>query len=66
MTFQPAPQSSEEPVHKSIQVYTDTLHATQRESNLTTTMLEDIPIFDGQESSKMEDWFVDIETMLIS
>ena len=33
-----------------------------RESNLNTTMLQDIPTFDGQDSSKLEDWFTDIET----
>ena len=64
MVLQPAPQSSEEPVHKSMQVYTETLHAMQRESNLTTTMLQDIPTFDGQDSSKFEDWFMDIETAI--
>ena len=26
------------------------------------TMLRDIPTFDGQDSSKLEDWFTDIET----
>ena len=50
MALQPTPQSSEEPVHKTMQVYMDTLHEAQRESNLTTTMLQDIPIFDGQDS----------------
>ena len=25
-------------------------------------MLQDIPTFDGQDSSKLEDWFMDIET----
>ena len=60
--LQPAPQPSGEPVHKTTQVYTDTLCATQRESNLTTVMLQDIPTFDGQDSSKLEDWFMDIET----
>ena len=49
------PQFSEEPVHKTMQAYTDTLHTAQRESNLTTTMLQDIPIFDSQDSSKQED-----------
>ena len=42
--------------------YIDTLHETQRESNLTTAMLQDIPTFDGQDSSKLEDWFIDIDT----
>ena len=26
------------------------------------TMLQDIPTFDGQNTSKLEDWFMDIET----
>ena len=42
-------------------MHMDTLYATQRESNLTTTMLQDIPTFDGQDS-KLEDWLIDIET----
>ena len=39
MMLQPTIQSSKETVHKTMQAYMDTLHATQRESNLTTTML---------------------------
>ena len=57
-----SPQPKEEPVHKTMQAYTDTLCATLRESNLTTTMLHDTPTFNGQESSKLEGWFMDIET----
>ena len=49
-------------MHKTIQAYTDTLHAIQRESNLTMIMLQDIPALDGEDSSKLEDWFMDIET----
>ena len=62
MMLQPLPQSSEEPVHKTKQAYTNTLHTTQRESNITTTMLQDIPAIDGQDSSKLKDWFMDLET----
>ena len=62
MALKPALQSSEEPVHKTMQVYTDTLCTRLGESNLTMTMLQDIPTFDGQDSSKLEDWFMDIET----
>ena len=62
MALQPALQSSKESVHKTMQAYTDTLHATQRESNLTIAMLQDIPTFDGKDSSKLGDWFMDIET----
>ena len=56
MALQPVPQSSEDPVHKAMQAYTDTLHAMQ-----IMTMLLDIPTFDGQDSSKLEDMFKDIE-----
>ena len=52
MALPKAPQSSEEPSAQTMQVYTDSLHATQRETNLTTNMLQDIPTFDGQDSSK--------------
>ena len=27
------------------------------------TLLQDIPLFDGQDSSKLEDWFMYIETV---
>ena len=63
MVHKPAPQSSEEPVHKTMQAYMDTLHATQRESNLTTIILQDIPHLMGKDSSKLEVWFIDIETV---
>ena len=45
-----------------MQTYTDTLHAMHRESNQTTTMLQDILTFDEQDSSKLEDWPMDIDT----
>ena len=41
-------QSSEKPVHKPMQAYTDAQCTTQRESNLTTTMLQDIPHLMGR------------------
>ena len=64
MSFQPhpVPQSSEEPVHKTMQAYADILHTTQRESNLNMSMLQDMPTFDGQDSLKLRDWLIDIET----
>ena len=54
MALQTASQSNEEPVNKTMQAYTDNLCATQRESNLNTTMLQDIPTFDEQDSSKVK------------
>ena len=49
-------------VHKIMQAYMDTLGTLQRESKLTTTVLQDIPTFDGQDSSKLKYWFMDKET----
>ena len=43
----------------------DTLCTTERESNLTITMPQDISTFDGQVSSKLEDWFMHIETAAV-
>ena len=57
-----ATQPSKKPVHKIMQHYTDTLCAMQRESNLTMTMLQDVPTFARQDSSKLEDWFMVVET----
>ena len=62
MVLHQASHSNEEPVHKTMQIYMDTLFTTKRESNLTTTLLENIPTFDGQDSLKLEDWFMFIET----
>ena len=56
----PAPQPNEEPVHKTAG-NTDTLCATQRVTNLTTALLQDIATFNPQDSSKLEDWFMDIK-----
>ena len=59
----PSPQPNEDPVHTTMQTYTDTLHATERETNLTTSLLQDIHTFNGQDSLKLEDWLMDLETM---
>ena len=45
-----------------MQAYVDTLHVTQKEANLNMTYLQDIPTFHGQESSKLQDWLMNLET----
>ena len=47
VTLQPYPTSRpmEEPLHTAMQKYTDTLCTTQQQMNLTTSLLQDIPIF---------------------
>ena len=43
-----------------MQKYTYTLWATQQQTNLTTSLLQDIT-FDGWDSTKLEDWLTDLE-----
>ena len=44
-----------------IQQYTDTLCTTQQQSNLMDSLLQDIAVFNEHNSTKMEDWLMDIE-----
>ena len=44
-----------------IQQYTDTLCTTQKQSNLTNSLLPDVPVFNEHDSTKLEDWLTDIE-----
>ena len=34
----------------------------QKQSNLTNSLLQDIPVFNEHNSTKLEDWLTDIET----
>ena len=42
--------------------YTETLCMAQKKTSLESTLLQDIPILNGQDSSQLEDWLTDIET----
>ena len=42
--------------------YTNTLCNTQKKTSLENSLLQDIPILNGHESSQLEDWLTDIET----
>ena len=52
----------EELLHMAMQKYRDALCATQWQTNLTTSSLQDISKFDGQDCMKLEDLLMDIET----
>ena len=52
----------DKPIHTVMQQYTDTLCVTQWQTNLTTSLLQDITMFDSQDTSKLEDWLINIET----
>ena len=40
----------------------DTLCITQKQTNLTNSLLHDIAVFKGYDSTKLEEWLTDIET----
>ena len=40
----------------------DTLCSAQRQTNFTDTLLQDITIFTGNDTTQLEDWFLDVET----
>ena len=51
-----------EPFGEVIWQYTNTLCTTQKQSNLTNSLLQDIAIFNGHDSTKLEEWLIGIET----
>ena len=51
-----------EPFGEVIWQYTNTLYTTQKQTNLTNSLLQDITVFNEYDSTKLEDWLTDIET----
>ena len=51
-----------EPFREVIYQYTDTLCTTQKQTNLTNSLLQDIAVFNEYDSTKLEDSLMDIET----
>ena len=63
LTLQPQPSSTPpEPFGEVICQYTNTLCTTQKWTNLTNSLLQDITVFNEHNSTKSEDWLVDIQT----
>ena len=58
----PQPPAPAEPFGEVLCQYTDTLCSTQKQSNLTNSLMQDIPVFNEHDSTKLEDWLIDIET----
>ena len=50
------------PIENMLDRYTETLCTTQKKTSLESSLLQDIPILNGQDSSQLEDWLTDIET----
>ena len=51
-----------EPIGEVLKKYTNTLCNTQKKTSLENSLLLDIPILNGNDSSQLEDWLTDIET----
>ena len=53
---------SDTPIENVLDKYTETLCTAQKKTSLESSLLHDIPILNGQDSSQLEDWLTDIET----
>ena len=51
-----------EPIGEVLNKYTNTLCTAQKKMYLESSLLQDIPILNGNDSSQLEDWLTDIET----
>ena len=45
-----------------LQQYTETLCTAQKKTTFANMLLQDIKIFNGSNSSQLEDWLIDVET----
>ena len=50
------------PLENVLDGYTETLCTAQKKTSLESSLLQDIPILNGQDSSQLKDWLTDIET----
>ena len=53
---------STEPIGEVLNKYTDTVCNAQKKTSLENSLLQDIPIMNGNDSSQLEDWLTNIET----
>ena len=53
---------SNDPIENVLDKNTETLCTTQKKTSLESSLLQDIPILNGQDFSQLEDWLMDIET----
>ena len=50
------------PIENVLDRYTETLCSVQMKTSLESSLLQDVPILNGQDSSQLEDWLTDIDT----
>ena len=58
---QPQPPAPTEPFREVLCHYMDTLCSMQKQSNLTNSIMQDIPVLNEHDSTKLEDWLIDIK-----
>ena len=51
-----------EPIGEVLNKFTNTLCNAQKKMSLESSLLQDITVLDGNDSSQLEDWLMDIET----
>ena len=59
LTFQPS--APPEPLDEVLQQYMETLCSGQKQTTFANTLIQDIPTFNGSDSTQLEDWLIDIE-----
>ena len=62
MLHPPPPPTPTEPFGGVIHQYTNIMCTTQKQMNLTNSLLQDIAVFNEYDSTKLEEWLMDIET----
>ena len=62
LTLALCPSALPEPLDEVLQQYTKTLCTAQKKTSFVNNLLQDITIFNGNNSSQLEDWLIDIET----
>ena len=56
------PPAHTEPFGEVTRYYMNTLCFAQKQTNLTSSLLPYIPVFNGHDTTHLEDWLVNIET----
>ena len=56
------PSAPLKPLDDVLQQYMETVCSAQKQTNFMNTLLQDIPIFNGNDSTQLENWLVDIKT----
>ena len=51
-----------EPIGEVLNKYTNTLCDVQKKTSLESSLLQDITVLKGNDSSQLKDWLTDIET----